>query len=102
MTDTSPGPGWWLASDGKWYPQRWEYNCFCDFGKGAGPGLSKAVELTRADLAELGQQGWELVNFSVQCEVSIGNGNEFKGQPPTWFSNEGWSIVAFMKRPLSS
>jgi hypothetical protein len=20
MTDTSPGPGWWLASDGRWYP----------------------------------------------------------------------------------
>lgn len=20
MTDTSPGPGWWLASDGNWYP----------------------------------------------------------------------------------
>jgi cytoskeletal protein RodZ len=20
MTDMSPGPGWWLASDGKWYP----------------------------------------------------------------------------------
>ena len=20
MSDTSPGPGWWLASDGKWYP----------------------------------------------------------------------------------
>lgn len=20
MTDTSQGPGWWLASDGQWYP----------------------------------------------------------------------------------
>ena len=20
MSDTSQGPGWWLASDGKWYP----------------------------------------------------------------------------------
>ena len=20
MSDTSPGPGWWQASDGKWYP----------------------------------------------------------------------------------
>src|SRR5687768_532494 len=20
MTDTSPGPGWWRASDGQWYP----------------------------------------------------------------------------------
>ncbi len=20
MSDTSEGPGWWLASDGKWYP----------------------------------------------------------------------------------
>jgi hypothetical protein len=22
MSDTSQGPGWWLASDGKWYPPR--------------------------------------------------------------------------------
>ena len=24
MNTPSPGPGWWLASDEKWYPQRWE------------------------------------------------------------------------------
>lgn len=24
MTTPSPGPGWWLASDDQWYPQRWE------------------------------------------------------------------------------
>src|ERR1700761_880216 len=24
MSDTSQGPGWWLASDGKWYPpEQW-------------------------------------------------------------------------------
>lgn len=25
MSNPSPGPGWWFASDGLWYPQRWEY-----------------------------------------------------------------------------
>jgi len=20
MSDTAPGPGWWLATDGRWYP----------------------------------------------------------------------------------
>lgn len=30
MSDVSPGPGWWKASDGKWYPQKWEYQ-FVDY-----------------------------------------------------------------------
>ncbi|MDT5133120.1 MAG: hypothetical protein QOE41_2431, partial [Mycobacterium sp.] len=24
VSTASPGPGWWPAADGKWYPQRWE------------------------------------------------------------------------------
>jgi hypothetical protein len=47
-------------------------------------------------IAALGQQGWELVNFSVQ---------------PHWFirgmagnarsDNKGWSVVCLLKRPLA-
>jgi hypothetical protein len=54
MSSTSPGPGWWLASDGKWYPQKWEYTF-------RSQQFANNEELLR-EADSLGQQGWELVN----------------------------------------
>jgi hypothetical protein len=31
MTDASPGPGYWMASDGKWYPPMWEYKWISNY-----------------------------------------------------------------------
>jgi len=57
MSSPSPGPGWWLASDGNWYPQKWEYK----FEYQAGADSLQKMELA-AD--SLGQQGWEMVNLT--------------------------------------
>jgi hypothetical protein len=54
MSSTSPGQGWWLASDGKWYPQKWEYTTRSKHA-------AHMEELLR-EADSLGQQGWELVN----------------------------------------
>jgi len=53
MSTPPPGPGWWLASDGKWYPQQWEYTFRTASGSNALNDL-----LTKGD--ELGQWGWEI------------------------------------------
>ena len=57
MSKPSPGPGWWLASDGNWYPQKWEFT----FEYHAGGDSLEKMELA-AD--SLGQQGWEMVNMT--------------------------------------
>lgn len=47
MSDTSQGPGWWLASDGKWYPpELW-----------TGPPLSSPAFPQGAPSASTGQAG---------------------------------------------
>lgn len=58
MSTPSPGPGWWLASDGKWYPQQWEYTFRTASGSNALNDL-----MNKAD--ELGQWGWEMVNYTI-------------------------------------
>lgn len=68
MNTPSPGPGWWLASDGKWYPQQWEYTW--DYREG-----DTALDEMKLRADELGRQGWEMVgldadhrgDFSVAC-----------------------------------
>jgi len=57
MSSPSPGPGWWLASDDKWYPQQWEYTWEYASGKNTLNDL-----MHKADA--LGQTGWEMVSFS--------------------------------------
>jgi hypothetical protein len=46
-----------LASDGNWYPQKWEYT----FVYHAGP---DQLENMKLEADALGQQGWEMVNFT--------------------------------------
>jgi hypothetical protein len=48
-------PGWWQASDGEWYPQKWEYTWTSHYGRDA-----LNVVMNKAD--ELGQNGWEMVS----------------------------------------
>jgi len=71
----SPGPGWWMASDGNWYPQQWEY-VWCSEG-----GMNAMNE--QAD--RLGLVGWEMVNISTT--QNLGNGNL-------------QTVYAFFKKPV--
>jgi hypothetical protein len=78
MSTPSPGPGWWMASDGKWYPQQWEYTCRTQHA-------ALFQELLR-ELDLLGQAGWELVG------VTTYGGGGGQGQAGT---------TAWLKRPLA-
>ena len=59
---TSPGPGWWLASDGQWYPQRWETTFVYYTNESLEAVIDEASRLTK----EYGEQGWEIVGSAVQ------------------------------------
>jgi hypothetical protein len=75
MDNPSPGPGWWLASDDKWYPQQWEYTWVYASGKNALNDL-----MHKAD--ELGIKGWEMVSH--------------------WYLDQGQQVRcnAYFKRPI--
>ncbi|MCX6511029.1 MAG: hypothetical protein NT081_09505 [Actinobacteria bacterium] len=47
MSDTSQGPGWWQASDGKWYPPE------------QAPGASPQPSVGRLDIGAALSYGWE-------------------------------------------
>jgi hypothetical protein len=91
---TSPGPGWWLASDGKWYPQRWEYQTWTAHDY---PKLIDAVKQMKEIANSEGQQGWETVNFTVQAQESRGWGH-FSSEHTRY---QPWNITWLMKRPLA-
>lgn len=59
MSDVSQGPGWWQATDGKWYPPRWEYRI---------EQINLAFKHGRAQsestLRTLGLEGWEAVGLT--------------------------------------
>jgi hypothetical protein len=95
MTNTWPGPGWWLGSDGNWYPQRWGYELIMSNPEG---GLKMGEALEKA--ASLGEQGWEMVNFTVQPHLSLGTREYARGSPER-VTYTNWSVVCFMKRPLA-
>lgn len=76
MTEFTPGPGWWKASDGEWYPPRWEYRTI------DGSLLMKSGRSSFAsELDEAGAAGWELVSV-------IGEPNKV--------------AIAYLRRPLRS
>jgi hypothetical protein len=92
-SNSSPGPGWWLASDGQWYPQLWETTFIYYANESLQAVIDEASRLTKAH----GEQGWEIVGSSVQ-RVQVTHG--FAG-----YDKEGelyfeWSIVCTLKRPL--
>lgn len=86
MTDTSPGIGWWKASDGQWYPPRWEYHHHATpIGRDVGAVLQAAMPA----LASFGEQGWEVVNFSVVQDAKMTVGHSL-------------SVVFLLKRPRTT
>jgi hypothetical protein len=94
LPSTSPGPGWWLASDGKWYPQRWESNFIYYTHESLQAVIDEAARLATA----YGEQGWEIVNSTVQrAQVTHG----FKGYDRDGELYFEWSIVCTLKRPLA-
>ncbi|HEY3996031.1 MAG TPA: hypothetical protein VGM40_08725 [Mycobacterium sp.] len=75
MNNPSPGPGWWLASDGNWYPQQWEYTWYLTEG-------DSAMNDMRQKANELGQLGWEMVGLDADHRGSF-------------------SVACFFKRPIA-
>ncbi|OBG92634.1 hypothetical protein A5697_06905 [Mycobacterium sp. E3251] len=75
MNNPSPGPGWWLASDGKWYPQQWEYTW--DYREG-----DTAMDEMKLRADELGRLGWEMVGLDA----------DHRG---------AFSVACFFKRPIA-
>ena len=69
MTEVTPGPGWWQASDGEWYPPRWEYRWV--HGRVYSPGSKTRPERRENDLEivlpDLGAEGWEVVSMMGQA-----------------------------------
>lgn len=66
MADAPPGPGYWLASDGKWYPPQWEYNWVAMSDEDWG----KVVKMLGEKADELGAYGWEMVSHTLQGHPS--------------------------------
>ena len=78
-----------MASDGKWYPPRWEYTWLRTWCKGDDPGKAMMEAGEKADV--LGAKGWEMVNFTVTT-----TGAEDARYPQYWY------VVCFMKRLSAS
>lgn len=89
MSAPSPGPGWWLASDGEWYPQQWEYRSPSAYRQSSPENAWAALEPI---VDKLGKQGWEAVNFSLNSEVTEGG--------IAIHSVTKWHLRAYMRRPL--
>jgi hypothetical protein len=83
MTETSPGPGWWTASDGQWYPPQWEYHYHAT---ATGRDVGRALQDAMPALASFGEQGWEVVNFNVLQDAQLSLGHTL-------------SLVFLLKRP---
>jgi hypothetical protein len=88
-----------LASDGKWYPQRWEYNTFTTYdADNLGNAIREMVDI----IDGLGQQGWELVNFTVNSQRGAGVGQGTTVNPNNLvLAGRGWTTLSVMKRPLA-
>jgi hypothetical protein len=83
MTETSPGPGWWIASDGQWYPPKWDYH---HHATGTGRSVDSAFQEAMPTLASFGEQGWEVVNCNVVQDAQVRIGHTV-------------SLVFLLKRP---
>jgi hypothetical protein len=93
VSTPSPGPGWWLASDGKWYPQRWESLFISHTDESLD---SVVAELTRMTNA-YGEQGWEIVGSSMQRTQVSHNFKDYDKGGDHYFE---WSVVCTLKRPV--
>jgi hypothetical protein len=94
MSTPSPGPGWWLASDGNWYPQRWETT----FVHYTNESLPAVIDEASRQSKAYGEQGWEIVGSSVQRSQVARRFKEYDAGGDHYFE---WSIVCTLKRPLA-
>jgi hypothetical protein len=67
-----------MASDGKWYPQQWEYACCSEDG-------SNAMNNLLEHAVRLGLAGWEMVNISTTRN---------------WGNSDLAAVFAYFKRPV--
>jgi hypothetical protein len=93
VSTPAPGPGWWLASDGKWYPQRWESTFISHTHESLQTVLEEANRLTKA----YGEQGWAIAGSSVQRTEVAHRFKEYDRGGDHYFE---WSLVCTLKRPL--
>jgi hypothetical protein len=93
MSTSSPGPGWWLTSDGTWHPQQWETKFVTHTHEELQEVLNEATRLTKT----YGEQGWEIVGSSVQRTQVARHFKDYDNVGDHYFE---WSIVCTMKRPL--
>jgi hypothetical protein len=93
MSTPSPGPGWWLASDGNWYPQRWETTFIYQTNESLPAVVEEASRLAKG----YGEQGWEIVGSSVQRTQVAHHFKDYDKGGEHYFE---WSIVCTLKRPL--
>lgn len=93
MSTPSPGPGGWLASDGKWYPQQWESTFVSYTNESLEAVLDEASRLTKA----YGERGCEIVGSSVQRTQVAHRFKDYDKVGDHYFE---WSIVCTLKRPV--
>ena len=93
MSTVSPGPGWWLASDDNWYPQRWESMFIYQTNESLQAVIDEAALLTKT----YGELGWEIVGSSVQRTQVAHHFKDYDEGGDHYFE---WSIVCTLKRPL--
>jgi hypothetical protein len=75
-----------MASDGNWYPQKWEYQAIntAIFAQ-----THDAVKQAMEFADNLGVQGWEMVNYTVHFHTGKGDTSGYAG---TFGSSGGGSV----------
>jgi hypothetical protein len=94
VSTPSPGPGWWLASDGKWYPQQWETTFISCTNESLETVVDEASRLTNS----YGEQGWEIVGSSMQRTQVAHRFKEYDRGGDLYFE---WSVICTLKRPVA-
>jgi hypothetical protein len=93
MTNTSPAPAGWLASDGSWHPQRWE----SAFIYHTDEHLQTVIDEISRQTKALGEEGWEVMSSSAErTQVS----HHFRDYDKVGDLLFEWTIVCALKRPL--
>jgi hypothetical protein len=79
---------------------QWEYNWRTKASEwDQGPSVALSEMMEEAD--KLGQNGWEMVNFSLVNQYSDGIGEgPTVHHSTTRFQNQGWIVACMFKRPV--
>jgi hypothetical protein len=87
-------PCWGLDNEGNPMPPKWEY---AHSTTGPHDNAAGAVEELMSGSKEAGNNGWELVNYTVHAQFSDGVGT---GPRSTHVQNRAWTATAIWKRPF--